>query len=58
MEIYNSSVSFLVYVEECISEKESMRFEKKLNTKSDNYKQFGNIVEFKKYLHGVCDDGK
>ena len=22
-----------------------------------NYKWFGKIVEFKKYLHGVCDAG-
>ena len=43
-------------VEECISERES-RFEEGLNTKVklDIYKWFGKSVEFKKYLHGVCD---
>ena len=45
-------------VEECISERES-RFEEGLNTKVklDIYKRFGKSVEFKKYLHGVCDAG-
>ena len=44
-------------VEECISEREGRRFEEGLNTKVklDIYKQFGKSVEFKKYLHGVCD---
>ena len=30
-----------------------------LNTKVklDTYKRFGKSVEFKKYLHGVCDAG-
>ena len=36
-------------------------FEDKLNTnlkvKLDIYKKFGKGVEFKKYLHGVCDAG-
>ena len=47
------------YVEECISERESRRFEEGLNTKVklDIYKWFGKSVEFKKYLHGVCDAG-
>ena len=46
-------------VEECISERESRRFEKGLNTRVnlDIYKLFGKSVEFKKYLHGVCDAG-
>ena len=46
-------------VEECISERESRRFEEGLNTKVklDIYKRFGKSVEFKKYLHGVCDAG-
>ena len=46
-------------VEECISERESTRFEEGLNTKVklDIYKGFGKSVEFKKYLHGVCDAG-
>ena len=54
----SSLASFLTCVEECISERES-RFEEVLNTKvkSDIYKWFGNSVEFKKYLHGVCDAG-
>ena len=56
---YSSSASFLAYVEECISERESRRFEEGLNTKVklDIYKRFGKSVEFKKYLHGVCDAG-
>ena len=55
----SSSASFLACVEECISEKESRRFEEGLNTKVklDIYKRFGKSVEFKKYLHGVCDAG-
>ena len=46
-------------VEECISERESRRFEEGLDTKVkiDIYKWFGKSVEFKKYLHGVCDAG-
>ena len=44
-------------VEECISERESRRFVEGLNAKVklDIYKWFGKSVEFKKYLHGVCD---
>ena len=55
----SSSASFLGCVEECISERESRRFEEGLNTKVklDIYKRFGKSVEFKKYLHGVCDAG-
>ena len=54
----SSSASFLACVEECISERESRRFEEGLNTKVklDIYKHFGKSVEFK-YLHGVCDAG-
>ena len=46
----SSSASFLACVEECISERESTRFEKGLNTKVklDIYKRFGKSVEFKK----------
>ena len=46
-------------VEECISERESRKFEEGLNTKVklDTYKRFGKSVEFKKYLHGICDAG-
>ena len=46
-------------VEECISERESRKFEEGLNTKVklDMFKRFGKIVEFKKYLHGICDAG-
>ena len=55
----SSSASFLACVEECISERESRRFEEGLNTKVKLYiyKRFGKSVEFKKYLHGVCDAG-
>ena len=54
-----SSASFMACVEECISERESRKFEEGLNTKVklDMYKRFGKIVEFKKYLHGICDTG-
>ena len=46
-------------VEECISERESRKFEEGLNTKVklDVYKRFGKSVEFMKYLHGICDAG-
>ena len=46
-------------VEECISERESMKFGEGLNTKVklDMYKRFGKSIEFKKYLHGICDAG-
>ena len=39
--------------------KESRKFEEGLNTKVklDTYKRFGKSVEFKKYLHGICDAG-
>ena len=49
----------MAYIEECISETESRRFEEGLNTKVKLYiyKQFGTSVEFKKYLRGVCDAG-
>ena len=48
----SSSASFMICVEDCISERESRRFEEGLNTeiKLDIYKQFGKSVEFKKYL--------
>ena len=53
----SSSASFMASVEECISERESRKFEEGLNTKVklDMYKRFGKSVEFKKYLHGICD---
>ena len=40
-------------------ERERRRFEEGLNTKVklDIYKRFGKSIEFKKYLHGVCDAG-
>ena len=52
-----SLTSFLACVEEGISERESRRIEEGLNTKVklDIYKWFEKTVEFKKYLHGVCD---
>ena len=48
-----------MYIKECISERESRRFEEGLSTKVklDIYKGFGKSAEFKKYLHGVCDAG-
>ena len=44
---------------ECISERENRRIEEGLSTKVklNIYEQFGKSVEFKKYLHGVCDAG-
>ena len=55
----SSSASFMASVEECISERESRKFEEGLNTKVKlgMYKRFGKSVEFKKYLHGICDAG-
>ena len=57
MEIYSSSATFMAFVEECISERESRKFEEGLNTKVklDIYNHFGKSAEFKKYLHGICD---
>ena len=48
-EIVHSSASFMACVEECISERESRRFEEELSTKVKLgiYKVFGMIVEFK-----------
>ena len=55
----SSSASFMASVEECISERESRKFEEGINTKVKlgMYKRFGKSVEFKKYLHGICDAG-
>ena len=56
----SSTASFLACVDECISKRESRRFEEGLNmkVKLDIYKWFGKSVEFKKYLiYGVCDAG-
>ena len=55
----SSSASFMASVEECLSERESRKFEEGLNTnvKLGMYKRFGKSVEFKKYLHGICDAG-
>ena len=55
----SSSASFMASVEGCISERESRKFEEGLNTKVKlgMYKRFGKSVEFKKYLHGLCDAG-
>ena len=47
---YSSSASFMACVEECISERESRKFEEVNNkVKLDMYKRFGKSVEFKKY---------
>ena len=55
----SSSASFMASVEECISERESRKFEEGLNTKVKlgMYKRFGKSIELKKYLHGICDAG-
>ena len=55
----SSSASFMASVEECISERESRKFEEGLNTKVklDMYKRFGKSAEFNKYLHGICNAG-
>ena len=55
----SSSASFMASVEERISERESRKFEEGLNTKVKlgMYKRIGKSVEFKKYLHGICDAG-
>ena len=52
---HSSSALLMACVEECISERESRRFEEGLNTKVilDIYKRFGKNVEFKKYSHGI-----
>ena len=57
--------SFLACVEECVSDKESRRFEEGLSTKVKldiNFiKGLVCSVEFKKYIyiyiHGICDTG-
>ena len=53
----NLSVSFMACVKQCTSERESRNIEEGLNNKVelDIYKQFGMSVEFKNYLHGICD---
>ena len=53
----SSSASFLACAEECISERESRRFEERLNTKVKLYfyKLYGKSVEFKKYITWICD---
>ena len=55
----SSLASFMACIEGCISERESRKFEEGLNTKVklDMYKRFGKSVDFKKYLHGICDAG-
>ena len=52
----SSLASFLVCIEESISEREGRQFEEGLNS-IDMYKRFGKEVEFKSYLHGVGDAG-
>ena len=54
----SSSASFMASVEECISERESRKFEEGLNTKVklDMYKRFGKSIEFKKYLQYVMQE--
>ena len=48
----SSSASFITCVEECISKRES-----NTKVKLDMYKHFGKSIEFKKYLHEICDAG-
>ena len=57
--VHQQTASFMASVEECISGRESRKFEEGLNTKVKlgMYKRFGKSVEFKKYLHGICDAG-
>ena len=53
----SSPASCIACVEECISERESRKFEEGLNTKAklDIYKWFGKSVEFKKkILKSLC----
>ena len=52
----SSLASFLVCIEESISEREGKQF-KNSKVKLDMYKRFGNKVEFKRYLRGVGDAG-
>ena len=55
--IYSSFASFMACVEECISERESWRFEGLTISTTvqlfNIYKWFGKSVEFKKCLDGV-----
>ena len=50
---------FLSNVNECVSSRESNEYVKGLNSKVklELYKTFGKKVEFKRYLHGICDAG-
>ena len=50
----SSLASFMLCVEECISERECKKFEEGLTkVKLATYKTFGKNVEFNKYLHGL-----
>ena len=51
-------MSWLNCVEECISERESRKFEEELNTKVklDMYKRFGKSVEFNIYMEYVMQE--
>ena len=55
----SSMKEFLCFVGESIEERENKKFEEGLNSKVKLklYRKFGNKVEFKSYLHGVCDAG-
>ena len=55
----SSLASYLACIDECISERESRKFEEGLDNKVKlvMYKKLGKTVEFKKYLHGVSDAG-
>ena len=58
MEI-DSPASFLACVEECLVKGKvgGLKSDLILKLKLGIYKRFGKSVEFKKYLHGVCDAG-
>ena len=55
----NSSASFMACVEGVLVKEKVTKFEEELNTKVklDIYRRFGKSVEFRKYLHGICDVG-
>ena len=60
VEIRSSLTSFLACVQEYICERESRRFEVRLNTKVKLditfYKRFGKSAEMKKHLHGLRNE--
>ena len=53
------TVGGMLFADDFVGISESRKFEEGLNTKVKlgMYKRFGKSVEFKKYLHGICDAG-